>query len=296
MPAEKPSGVPARPGVKQHWLLLVLGLTFLFILLPFLFWQATWFGRPLSDAQLANSLADVQHPREVQHGLSQIADRILSANPNTRASARRFYPDVVKIGSSSDEDLRLTAAWVMGQDNSVPEFKQALLNLLRDSNPMVRRNAALALIRFGDTSGHQEIDAIFEPYPMVAPQTGRLSERLKPGDPVNPGTLLGRVETDGQANEIRCQVPGAINRWLVSDGATVSAGQPVVVVDSSAEEIWEALRALYLIGDAQDLPTIDRLARPDKSVPENIQQQARRTALIVRSRAGADASAPQPAH
>ena len=28
-------------------LFAILALTFLFVLMPFLFWQATWFGRPL---------------------------------------------------------------------------------------------------------------------------------------------------------------------------------------------------------------------------------------------------------
>ena len=38
--------------MKRRWLYLILAMTFFFVLMPFLFWQATWFGRPLDDAQL----------------------------------------------------------------------------------------------------------------------------------------------------------------------------------------------------------------------------------------------------
>jgi len=45
----------------------------------------------------------------------------------------------------------------MGYDNKSEEFHQALLKLLRDTEPLVRRNAALALIRFSDASGRADL-------------------------------------------------------------------------------------------------------------------------------------------
>ena len=38
-----------------------------------------------------------------------------------------------------------------GFDNSAPEFHNALLKLVHDEEPIVRRNAALALVRFSAT-------------------------------------------------------------------------------------------------------------------------------------------------
>src|SRR5262249_30196342 len=95
--------VPAKPksGMKLRWMIAILALTFLFVLMPFLFWQATWFGKPLSPEDIGKALADTEHPREIQHALSQIADRILATDEPTRASARQFYPTVVKIAQSS---------------------------------------------------------------------------------------------------------------------------------------------------------------------------------------------------
>lgn len=283
-PAGAAKIAPAKPGIKRRWLLFILALTFLFILMPFLFWEATWFGRPLDDAQLQTSLADSGQPRDIQHALSQIADRILSPDAARRDSARRFYPEVIRVAQTGGDELRITAAWAMGQDNSSPEFQRELLVLLGDANPMVRRNAALALVRFHDASGLGEIRAILQPYAAPAAHSGKLLERLKPAESINPGALLGWVQTDGSKQEMRSQVPGTVNRWLVSDGATVTAGQPVVSIDPSPEEVWEALRALYLIGQAQDLPAVEQFASDADNMPPDIRRQAATTAEAIRSR------------
>ena len=288
MPQQFHSVAP-KPGLKRRWLYVILALTFLFVLMPFLFWQATWFGKPLNDAQLEKSLADREHPREMQHALSQLADRILARDASTRDSARRFYPQVVQIAQASQPELRLTAAWVMGQDNSVPDFHQELLRLLHDTDPMVRRNTALALVRFGDGSGLQEIRSMLQPTAIGAREAGVLQERLKPEETINVGTLLGHIQQgDRAASELRSQIPGTIRQWLVPDKSGVTVGEPILLVDPSTDEIWESLRALYLIGQAQDLPGIDNLARGASNLPPNIRQQAELTANAIRSR--------QPAH
>ncbi len=281
---DQPNPAPAKPGLKRRWLFVILALTFLFVLMPFLFWQATWFGKPLDNAQLAKSLNDRADPREVQHALSQLADRILAPSPAMRDSAREFYPQVVQIAQTGQDELRLTAAWVMGQDNSVPGFHDELLALLQDRNPMVRRNAALALVRFHDAAGIAEIRSMLQPSDVAALQAGALDQRLKPADAINPGTLVGRIDSGNTRNELRSQIPGTIDHWLVPDKSSVVPGQPVLLVDPSSDEIWEALRALYLIGDAQDLPVIDNLARGAGDVPLKVRQQAEITASAIRSR------------
>ncbi len=288
-PAQSPGvahPAPQATGMRRRWLYLILIVAFLFVLMPFLFWQATWFGRPLTDAQIAKNLADREHPRRAQHALSQIADRILSPDPAVRASARQWYPRVVEISSQGADELRLTAAWVMGQDNTASEFHQALLGSLADPQPMVRQNAALALVRFGDASGHAIILSMLEPYPVGAPRNGALRERLHTGDAVNPGTLLGRIESGGEKLEMRSPVPGTLDHWLADDGASVSAGQEVARISPSPEMAWEALRALYLIGPAQDLSAVERYARGVDGMPESVRQQAVYAARAIRARSG----------
>ncbi len=283
-----PRNLGAQPqGMRRRWLFLILVTAFLFVLMPFLFWESTWFGRPLTENQIAKNLADHSHPRKAQHALSQIADRILSRDASVRESARRWYPQVVEFSSSTVDELRLTAAWVMGQDNTVPEFHAALLRLVSDTNPMVRRNAALSLVRFGsDASGRAVIAEMLDSYTVRALQGGIISERLKPGNAVNPGTLLGRLQQGDVKTEIRSQVPGTLERWIARDGATVAAGDPLLSLSPSAEEVWEALRALHIIGRPDDLALVNRYARSVADMSDTIRQQAAETARAIRERSG----------
>src|SRR6266550_8373609 len=146
------SAAPAKSAVARKWLIGILVLTFAFVLMPFLLWYMTTFGRPLNNAELGNYFTDTAHPRRAQHALSQVADRIMSPNTAIRESARIWYPEVIKSAAEGSAELRVTAAWVMGQDNQSSEFHTALLKQLTDANPMVRRNAALSLVRFADPS------------------------------------------------------------------------------------------------------------------------------------------------
>src|ERR1700691_2889229 len=94
--ADSTSAAP-KPGMAQKWLIAILVLTFAFVLMPFLLWYMTTITRPLNDADLASYFADTLHPRRAQHALSHIADRIMSPNPGIRASAKIWYPEVVKF-------------------------------------------------------------------------------------------------------------------------------------------------------------------------------------------------------
>jgi len=281
-----PESSPKKSGpVARRWLYAVLVLAFLFVLMPFLFWHATWFGRPLTDVQITQYLHDDDHPRNAQHALAQVEQRMENPDPAVRASARQWYPDVIRLAALGGDELRLTSAWVMGQDNSEPAFHQALLTLLDDSNSMVRRNAALGLVRFSDASGHDEILGMLSPYTLSAPSSGTISTRLKPGDTVNVGTLVGRIAEGNQKVELRSQVPGTLDHWLVGDGADVIVREPVAVLDPSNEMVWEALRGLYFVGRKEDLPTVDEFARGAPGFSPEIQQQAELTAEAISSRA-----------
>src|ERR1700730_15914700 len=115
------SAAPPKSGIATKWLVGILVLTFAFVLMPFLLWYMTTFSRPLTDKDLATYFTDTAHPRRAQHALSQVADRITSPNPAVRASAKNWYPAVVQLASQGSDELRVTTAWVMGQDNQSPE-------------------------------------------------------------------------------------------------------------------------------------------------------------------------------
>ena len=56
----------------------------LIVLMPFLFWWNTWFGRHLSDQQLTEFLHDEKKPRHIQHALVQLGDRMAHSDANAK--------------------------------------------------------------------------------------------------------------------------------------------------------------------------------------------------------------------
>src|SRR5260370_27371677 len=145
----------------------------------------------------------------------------------------------------------------MGQDTSGPAFHEALLKMLQDSSPMVRGNAALSLVRFGDASGRAQIVALLQPARIVAPVAGRVTDSDKAGTAVHQGGLIAKLAYGHeQTTELRSPIGGRIRTLSVSPGSHVAAGVEAPTVAPGAEQVWEALRALSLIGQPDDLPLI----------------------------------------
>jgi biotin carboxyl carrier protein len=260
----------------------VLIVALLFVLMPFLFWRATWFGGPMTEAQIRSALSGKERPRDIQHALAQLEPRIRAGDPATQ----QWYPAIVALAANPVQQVRLTAAWTMGQDNHSPEFHRALVGLLSDSDPMVARNAALALVRFGDDSGHATIAAMLQPAPVASPVNGRLEQRLKIGDPVNPGAMVARIQTASGIIEVRTSVSGTVAGWNAGEGATVTQGQAITLIAPSEEMVWEALRALFLIGSSADLPDVERYTRPVEGMSNQVREQAQLTAMAIQHRIG----------
>src|SRR5437764_2746639 len=144
--------VPQRRRTPLSFIILAI----LFVVVPFLTWYLTWFGRSLSDDSITSYLNEEQNVRHVQQALTRIEERI----EKNDQSVKRWYPKIVELSGSNVTEIRKTVAWVMGQDNRSEEFHAALRKLLEDSQPIVRRNAAVQLVRFGDGSGRAELRAI----------------------------------------------------------------------------------------------------------------------------------------
>src|SRR5438270_9719480 len=157
-----------RMSTRQR--LLFFLVAWLIVLMPFLFWWSTWFGRSLSNQQLDKYLHDDKKPRHIQHALVQIGERLTHGD----RTFSRWYADVVQLSSYPVEEVRSTDAWLMGQDNSVPTFHEALLKMLSDPSPTVRGNAALSLVRFGDATGRPQIVSLLKPAQITAPVPGKL--------------------------------------------------------------------------------------------------------------------------
>src|SRR5712692_6659536 len=257
-PAAQPERLPH--GMSARTRFLVYLTAWLIVLLPFLFWWNTWFGRQLSNQQITEYLQDEQHPRHIQHALVQIGERIARHD----ARAARWYPELIRLAGHRVEEVRNTDAWVMGQDTAGAGFHETLLKMLHDPSPMVRGNAALSLVRFGDASGREQIVALLQPARVLAPTAGRVVDTARAGTAIHQGGLIAKLQPataragDSRKGEspvdVRSPVSGRIHSISVATDASVTAGAEIATVDPGDDQVWEALRALYVIGRAEDLP------------------------------------------
>src|ERR1017187_7899314 len=129
-----PNGFPApepksKRGMSRTQKILFFTTGWLIVLMPFLFWWNTWFGRHLSDQQLTEYLHDDKKPPHIQHALVQLGDRMglpdKTGQEKTRrdnaghdAAVKQWYPDLMRLANDPVEEVRNTDAWVMGQDTS----------------------------------------------------------------------------------------------------------------------------------------------------------------------------------
>src|SRR5271156_6237820 len=190
---------PRKPRMSTRNRLVFFLTAWLIVLMPFLFWWNTWFGRQLSDKQLAEYLQDQKHPRHIQHALVQIGERMTRHD----ASATQWYPQVVGVASFPVEEVRNTDAWVMGQDTAGAGFHEALLKMLDDSSLIVRGNAALSLVSFGDSSGRAQIVSLLQPVAITAPSGGRIMDTAAVGTAIHQGGLIAKLQDGDESRELR---------------------------------------------------------------------------------------------
>jgi biotin carboxyl carrier protein len=308
---------PRRPN--NIWLIIVASL---FIIVPFLSWYFTWFGRSLSDEKIVEYLADEKKPRNIQHALTQIESRMEKNHP----AVKKFYPRILELAKSPTGEVRKTVAWVMGQDNTSEDFHRALISLLGDSEPLVRRNAALQLVRFTDAngqpdgSGRPELRAMLQPFEVKSPMNGTIVSILPVGSELRAGALLARIRvagpsaipdtqhptpgTDGSSpltssaspdtrhptpitvsgdvQEFRAPVDGQIASLAVKEGDTVTVGQTIASLKPDNASISAALRAFTYVGTKDDIQLVEQYA---SSPDTDIRTTSEAAAKSIRSRA-----------
>lgn len=258
----------------------ILLLAGLFVAATFLAWYFSWFGRELSQEDISKYLVDEKNPRHVQHALLQIQQRMERGDP----AAKNWYPQLITLSGSPETEFRLTVAWLMGFDNQSQEFHTALSKLLRDQEPIVRRNAALALLRFNDSSGREELSAVLRPYSVKSPADGVVASSLQEGSTVARRALLARIQqADGKVVELRSPLPGRVGKISKSNGSQVSREDELLSLNSDEDSVWEALRGLALAGTAADLPLVQSYADSNE-VSGRIKEQAGLTAKAISHR------------
>ncbi|MGA8431964.1 MAG: hypothetical protein WB729_19225 [Candidatus Sulfotelmatobacter sp.] len=284
METETVQPATAKPRMSRTQKILFFATGWLIVLMPFLFWWNTWFGRRLSDQQLNEYLHDTKKARHIQQALVQVGEHINGHDP----AVAKWYPELVSLAANPVEEIRNTDAWVMGQDTSRADFHESLLKMLDDSSPTVRGNAALSLVRFGDATGRPQIVALLEPAHIAAPDTGRIVDADRPGTAIRQSGLIAKLavanaSASQSAIEIRSPIAGRI-RSVAGTGANVATGAEVAIIDPATEQVWEALRALYIVGQANDLAAIRPYERDLPDISNDVRQQAMLTDKAIETR------------
>ena len=150
---------------------------------------------------------------------------------------------------------------------------------------MVRGNAALSLVRFGDASGRQQILALLEPATATAPTDGKVVDATTVGTSIHQGGLVAKLQRGDKSIDVRSPIAGRIHSLSAQVGQTVAAGAALAMVDPGTEQVWEALRGLYLVGQLEDIPVVARYEREVPDIPDHIRQQAVETEKAIRERA-----------
>ena len=284
---------PRRKGPRPYILWPVVALC---VLLPYCFWQGTWFGSQLSDREIAERLdlmpeggaskVEDKSLRHAQHAIEQISQRMRLARAGRGESPSQFYPAIVKLAAHPKRVIRESVAWVMQEDAKEASFAAPLSQLLQDEAPTVRRNAALGLARRGDKSALGELRAMLESFTIRAEHSGKIEAMLTSGQSVRQGGEIYRVATaDGKIEILRSPLLiGEVTMCYVAEGAKLTKGQKVCDIAPSEQEVYYALVALAILGDKSDVERVRAWIEPRSGYTHRVREQAKRTTKSLESR------------
>jgi hypothetical protein len=278
-----PNATPAKKRMSTRHRILFFVTAWFIAFMPVMFWWNTWFGRTLSDKQVAEYLRDDKHPRHIQHALVQMGERMSRHD----AGVAQWYPELVRLAAHPVEEVRNTDAWVLGQDTYGQGFHEALLKMLNDSSPLVRGNAALSLVRYGDSSGREQLVSLLKSATITAPIAGHVVDAAKAGTAIHQGGLIAKLQGESNTVDVRSPIAGRIRTLSAQQGGSVQAGAELATVDPAVDQAWEALRALYLVGQTDDLAAVTPYERELPEIPDHIRQQAVLTEKAIRDRSAA---------
>ena len=275
-------GEQEAPRARRRFPWGMLLVAAVFIIVPFLSWYGTWFGRPLSDSKIQEYLNDEQSPRHIQHALDQIVKRM----EENDESVRQWYGKIASLSSHRLPEIREWSAVAMGHDNRSDDFHNRLRELLKDEDAIVRRTAALWLVRFQDASGRPELVEMLKPYTLRAESAGVVEVLVsEEGAPAIKGAPLLRIEQDnGEKTEVRAPVDSRIETFVVFSGSRVETGAELITLSPGIKQVENALLALSLVGQPEDIAYVQRYSQDLPGMPERIRKQASSAADAIRIR------------
>jgi len=207
-------------------------------------------GGPVNEAQITQMLRNDLDPEGIVYALTRIQERV-----RNHQAAAQWYPELVRLSNSREEQVGHTVADLMGQVPR-PEFREALLSMLRSRSVLVKNSAALALAELGDGTGREQLLSIMQPVRLTSPRSGHVESTVSFGTQLKHGAVVARLKNGDATVDIYSPIDGQLRALAVQDGDVLSAGSHVATIEPDAEQLVSVLHALELVGHTEDLPAI----------------------------------------
>ena len=104
------------------------------------------------------------------------------------------------------------------------------------------------------------------------------------GTAIHEGGVIAKLQQGAQTTEIRSPISGSLRSLPAAIGQAVAAGAQIAIMDPGTEQVWEALRALYLVGQPEDLAAVLPYERELPDIPDHVRKQATETEQAIRQR------------
>ncbi|NRA95675.1 MAG: HEAT repeat domain-containing protein [Planctomycetes bacterium] len=218
-------------------------------------WYRNSFKQDLVCDQILERLDPESPPRDIQHALSQLEERL---GPGYEGR-ERFREPVVVLASSEHVEIRRMVAWVMGREPA-QEYRAGLVRMLADEDVGVQLNAACSLSNFNDPRARPRLLGGLGSFEVGAPASGTLDIKVEVGEPASLGAALGVVETSAEPVDVRTPINGFIEGLPKGKDAQVKKGDAVLVVAPGPKVISNILVALRFVGLLEDVPRLEPFA------------------------------------
>ena len=123
---------------------------------------------------------------------------------------------------------------------------------------------------------------------MIASDAGQITDSSAIGTSIHQNGVVAKLQVSASRTitiEMRSPIAGRVRTLSAQVGQQVKPGDLIATIDPSTEQVWEALRALYLVGQPSDIAAVLPYERGLPDIPDHVRQQALETETAIRQRA-----------
>jgi biotin carboxyl carrier protein len=244
----------------------------------FMLWRQS-LRRNLNDAELERYLQPAAGDRDTLHATEEISRRI----DRKDAARKKFYPAVVALASHPAVEKRKAAAWIMGRDPTDERFRDALLKLVSDDVPLVRHNAALALVLHRSDAARPVLLSMLKETSVDAPAAGVFHPKAKVGEVASLNLPLATIGSAPDEALVNAPLAGKVLS-IAAEGVAVEKGAQVATIGPDPASANSALQALTLpgVGRPEDAEVIEAFLKSMPDLQAEVKDQAQQALLAIK--------------